>query len=214
MKKIALISAIAISGLLFNKKADAQIRIHVGLNLTPRPVVYEQPAPMVVEQSGDYYEPTNYDGDEDYYYLPDVDAYYSVPNECYYYNNGGAWVSATYLPGAYRDYDWRSARRYEVRAPRPFMHADYYRARYSGVSFGGHWDRPYNRAYVNNNRYYNNDRRFDNHGWNNNNRGWNNDNRRNDWNREQHFDNRGDDHGRFDQRGGWARGNGHREGRF
>ncbi len=206
MKKIALISAIAISGLLLNNKADAQIRIHVGFNLSPRPVVYE-PAPVVVDQPADYCEPANYDGDEDYYYLPDVDAYYSVPNECYYYNNGGSWVSATYLPGAYRDYDWRSARRYEVRAPRPFMHADYYRERYNGVAFNGHWDRSYNRAYVNNYRY-NNDRRFDN------NHGWNNEYRRNDWNRGQRFDNRGDDQGRFDQRGGWGRGNGHREGRF
>jgi hypothetical protein len=205
MKKIALMSAIAISGLLFNNKADAQIRIHVGLNLAPRPVVYAQPAPVVVEQSGDYCEPSNYDGDEDYYYLPEVDAYYSIPNQCYYYNNGGAWVSATYLPGAYRNYDWRYARRYEVRAPRPFMHAAYYRTRYNGVAFNGHWDRPYNRVYVNNYRY-NNDRRFDNHGW-------NNDNRHNDWNRGQRFDNRKDDH-HFDQRGGWNRGNGHREGRF
>jgi len=205
MKKIALISAIAISGLLFNNKADAQIRIRLGLNFAPRPVVYAQPAQEVVEQPSDYCEPTNYNGDEDYYYLPDVDAYYSLPDQCYYYNNGGAWVSAAYLPGAYRDYDWRSARRYEVRAPRPFMHADYYRTRYNGVSFGGHWDRPYNRAYVNN-YHYSNNRRFDNHGW-------NNDNRRSDWNRGQRFDNRGDDH-HFEQRGGWARGHGHREGRF
>jgi hypothetical protein len=225
MKKIALISAIAIGGLLFNNKADAQIRIHVGLNLSPRPVVYAQPAPVMIDQPIDYSEPTNYNGDEDYYYLPDVDAYYSVPDECYYYNNGGAWVSATYLPGAYRDFDWRSARRYEVRAPRPFMHATYYRSRYNGVAFNGRWDRPYNRAYVNNNYHYNNDRRFDNRAYVNNNyhysndrrfdnHGWNNDNHRNDWNRGQHFEDRRDDHGRFDQRGGWARGNGHREGRF
>ncbi|HEY9003179.1 MAG TPA: hypothetical protein VIM89_17610 [Mucilaginibacter sp.] len=195
MKKIALISAIALSGLLFNNKADAQIRIHLGLNFAPRPVVISEPV------QSDYCEPTNYNGDEDYYYLPDVDAYYSVPDQCYYYNNGGAWVSATYLPGAYRDYDWRSARRYEVRAPRPFMHADYYRARYNGVSFNGHWDRPYNRAYANN-YHYNNDNRVNNHGW-------NNDNRRNDWNHEQHFDNR------VQQNRGFDRGDhGHREGRF
>jgi hypothetical protein len=208
MKKIVLISAIAISGLLFNSKADAQIRIHVGFNLAPRPVVYAQPAPVVVEQSGDYCEPTNYDGDEDYYYLPEVDAYYSVPNQCYYYNNGGAWVSATYLPGYYRDYDWRSARRYEVRAPRPFMHASYYRTRYNGVAFNGHWDRPYNPVYVNNYNHYNNDhfrgddRRFENHGWGGN-------YRRNDWNRERHFDNR------FEQNRNWDRGDhDHRPGRF
>jgi hypothetical protein len=192
MKKIAILSAIAISGLLFNNKADAQIRIHLGLNFAPRPVVVAQPA--------EYIEPTNYDGDEDYYYLPEVDAYYSVPDQCYYYNDGGRWVSAAYLPGAYRNYDWRYARRYEVRAPRPFMHADYYRARYHGVAFNGHWDRGYDR-------------------------GWNGDNRRFDRNRGEHFDGRFEQNHNFERREGHEhfaqnnferndRGNGHRQGRF
>jgi len=166
MKKIVLISAIAISGLLYNT-ANAQIRIHLGLNLAPRPVYV--PARVVVQdQPAEYYEPANYDGDEDYYYLPDVDSYYSVTDQCYYYNNGGSWVSAAYLPGAYHDYDWRSARRFEVRAPRPFMHNDYYRARYNGVAFNGNWNRGYNSGYananhVNYNQYRNNNAyRFDN----------------------------------------------------
>jgi hypothetical protein len=166
MKKIVLISAIAISGLLYNT-ANAQIRIHLGLNLAPRPVYV--PARVVVQdQPAEYYEPANYDGDEDYYYLPDVDSYYSVTDQCYYYNDDGSWVSAAYLPGAYHDYDWRNARRFEVRAPRPFMHNDYYRARYNGVAFNGRWGRGYSAGYananhMNYNQYRNNNAyRFDN----------------------------------------------------
>src|ERR1700742_1782253 len=175
MKKLAIISAIALSGLLYNT-ANAQIRIHLGLHFNPRPVYV--PARVVVQdQPVAYAEPANYDGDEDYYYLPDVDSYYSVTDQCYYYNDGGNWVSAAYLPGAYRDFDWRNARRFEVRAPRPFMHNDYYRARYNGVAFNGHWDRSYNPGYAtanhfNHDQFRNDDHRFDN-------------------NRNQHFDNRG-----------------------
>jgi hypothetical protein len=175
MKKLAIISAIALSGLLYNT-ANAQIRIHLGLHFNPRPIYV--PARVVVQdQPVAYAEPANYEGDEDYYYLPDVDSYYSVTDQCYYYNDGGNWVSAAYLPGAYRDFDWRNARRFEVRAPRPFMHNDYYRARYNGVAFNGHWDRGYNPGYVtashfNHDQFRNDDHRFDN-------------------NRNQHFDNRG-----------------------
>jgi hypothetical protein len=125
MKKLTILSAIALSGLIYST-ANAQIGIHVGLRFnTPRVVVqsapvYEEPAPAV------------YDGNDDYYYLPDVDAYYSVNEQCYYYFDGDSWISAAYLPGAYRDYDWRSEPRYEVRASRPYMHDDVYRSRYNG----------------------------------------------------------------------------------
>ncbi|HEY4195825.1 MAG TPA: hypothetical protein VGM63_09845 [Mucilaginibacter sp.] len=165
MKKLAIISAIALSGLLYNS-ANAQIRIHVGLHFNPRPIYV--PARVVVQdQPVAYTEPANYDGDEDYYYLPDVDSYYSVTDQCYYYNDGNSWVSAAYLPGAYRDFDWRNARRFEVRASRPFMHNDYYRARYNGVAFNGHWDRGYNPGnaavnHSNHNQFRNDDHRFDN----------------------------------------------------
>src|ERR1700712_1489523 len=184
MKKLTIISAIALSGLLYNT-ADAQIRIHLGLNFSPRPVVYV-PAREVVAQPA-YYEPANYSGDEDYYYLPDVDAYYSVPEQCYYYNNGGSWVSAVYLPGAYRDYDWRSVRRYEVRAPRPFMHNDYYRTRYNGVAFNGNWNRGYDRGYANNNHYNSNQYRRNEVHYGDMNRGGYD--RQFNQNRDQHFDN-------------------------
>jgi hypothetical protein len=204
MKKIALISAIALSGLLYNS-ANAQLRVHIGLNFGVRPVYV--PA-QVVQQPADYCEPTNYNGDEDYYYLPEVDAYYSVPEGCYYYSDGDRWVSAAYLPGVYRDYDWRTVRRYEVRAPRPYMHHDYYRSRYNGVAFNGNWNNPnYHRGFAynnhfdrnqnwrDNNQYRRDDRRFDNR---NNNYGRHNDQNRGRDDR-QFNQNRGRDDRQFNQ---------------
>ncbi|MDO3644100.1 hypothetical protein [Mucilaginibacter sp. L3T2-6] len=178
MKKIAILSAIALSGLIFST-ADAQVRIHVGLNLGPARAVYTQ-RPVVVEEPV-YQEPVAapvYDDgdDDDYYYLPEVDAYYSVNAGCYYYNNGYSWIRAAYLPGVYRDYDWRRARRYEIHEHRPFLRADVYRTRYNGRVINEWRHGNYNRGYDNHygNRGYNNwgDRREDNHGWNRGNGGF------------------------------------------
>ncbi len=133
MKKLTILSAIALSGLIYNT-ANAQVALHVGLNLGPVRVAYTS-APVVVEQPIMYDQPENvYDdsNDDDYYYLPDVDAYYDVDAQCYYYNNGYNWVSSAYLPGEYRNYDWRNARRFEVREHRPYMRSDFYRSRYEG----------------------------------------------------------------------------------
>jgi hypothetical protein len=193
MKKIILISAIVMSGIYYNT-ANAQIRVHFGFHFGAHPVYVQQQAPI------EYVEPVNYDGDEDYYYLPEVDAYYSVPEECYYYNDGGQWITAAYLPGAYRDYDWRSARRFEVRAPRPFIHDDYYRERYNGVAFNGRWDHDYNRGYANENRFNHGQYRRDNQRFDNN-RGWGGYNHNYEQNRgQQNFDhNRWQNDQRFEQ---------------
>ena len=144
MKKIALISAIALSGLIFNT-ANAQIRIGLGIHINT-------PAVRIVASTPVY---TDYTLADDYYYLPDVDAYYSVPERCYYYNNGDNWVTAAYLPGEYRNYDWRNARHYKVRASRPYLNADVYRTRYRGNAYN--WGR-----YTNDRRYYARDDRRDN----------------------------------------------------
>ncbi len=195
MKKLVLISAIAMSSLFYNA-ASAQLRVHIGFNFGPRRVIV--PAPV------EYVEPVNYYGEEDYYYLPEVDAYYSIPQRCYFYNYNGSWVSAAYLPGAYHDFDWRYARRFEVRAPRPFMHHEYYRTRYNGVVFNGDWNHCYNNyAYAKEYRYRydgyrRDDRRFDNdnrdryYRRDNDNRDRHFDNYR-DYNRDNHFDNRRED---------------------
>lgn len=119
MKKLAIISAIALSGLAFTS-ASAQVRVNVGFNLGG-PVVVQRPVPVAA-----------YD---DYYYLPEVDSYYSVGENLYYYNDGYDWVSAAYLPGAYRGYNWRNVRSVEIHGNRPYMNHAFYRTRYSGNRF-------------------------------------------------------------------------------
>lgn len=129
MKKVALISALALSG-LFYTTANAQIfQVGVRLGGGRGPVIQASVAAPVATVS---YA-------DDYYYLPEVDAYYSVADEEYYYNDGITWVSAPYLPGAYRNYNWRNVRRYEVHAYRPYLNHSVYRDRYRGNDFN--WGR-------------------------------------------------------------------------
>jgi hypothetical protein len=154
MKKLAILSAIALSGLIYSS-ANAQVGVHVGFSFGTRPVYRN--APVVVEES-----PVVYGDDDDYYYLPDVGAYYNVEERRYYYldADGDRWIASAYLPGQYRGYDWRGFRRYEVRAQRPYMQDNIYRVRYQGHE-PGEWARHYdNRAYN-----YRNYQRFDNRGW-------------------------------------------------
>jgi hypothetical protein len=162
MKKFIIVSAIMLGGLGI-KNADAQFGIRIHLNLGTRPVYAPAPQPGVVDDQPVY-------NDDDYYYLPDVEAYYSVGANCYYYQDGDRWISAAYLPGRYHDFDWRSARRYEIHANRPFMHHDVYRGK-----FGGYTNRNdyYARAYPNRVGFNDNRGRdqYDNRGWNNQNRG-------------------------------------------
>lgn len=140
MKKLFIISAIAAGGLMFNT-ANAQVGIHVGLNLGAVHLAYTS-APAVVEQ----YPVYNEDAD-DYYYLPDVDAYYDVADQCYVYFDGNEWIPAAYLPGAYHNYDWRSARYVEVRGRRPFMRDDFYRSRYHGEAMAWNRERDHDGGY-------------------------------------------------------------------
>ena len=167
MKKLIMLSAIVMSGLVYTN-ANAQFGIRVGFHIGARPVY--APAPVVREEPV-YQEDQPVSYDDDYYYLPDVGAYYSVAEQCYYYNDGDNWISAAYLPGEYRNYDWRSARHYEVRARRPFMHDEVYRSRYNGFAGRRDWNHfegrsNYGYANVdrfNHNGYHTSGERFDNH---------------------------------------------------
>lgn len=163
MKKLVLMLTIALFSLIFTR-AKAQVHVGIGLHFGGYPVY--APAPVVVRRVpvydddrcyredrededededddyrhgyNEYYHNDNYYND--YYYLPDVEAYYNVGRHCYYYNNGGAWVSATYLPGAYHSYNWRAARRYEIHAYRPYMHDVVYRERFGGNRGHHNWN--------------------------------------------------------------------------
>ncbi len=146
MKKFILPIIIAASTLV-SATAQAQISINFRIGTPVVTRCLPPPQPVAV-----------YD---DYYYLPEVEAYYSVPEHCYYYMDGGRrWVSAAYLPGRYHDYDWRSARRYQVRAVRPFEQHSVYRNRFGG-NWGGNWNN--DRTYAYRDRY--NDRRDNNRGY-------------------------------------------------
>jgi len=190
MKKLFIISAIAMSGLIYNT-ANAQIGIHIGFGLAPRRVVYA-PQPVVVEQAPVYDQSqTVYDNSsDDYYYLPDVDAYYDVNDQCYYYYDGNDWISAAYLPGAYSNYDWRNSTRYEIRASRPYLHDDVYRSRYNGHQIGEFELRSDDNHYNGySNGGYKSDQHFDNRGQGGYNQVVQPNRERGGYN--QHFDNRG-----------------------
>jgi hypothetical protein len=206
MKKITLISAIALSG-LFYSTANAQI-LQIGLHLGGgRPVVQTSVISPNVAVS--------YTNADNYYYLPDVDAYYNTYEQAYYYNDGERWVSAAYLPGEYRNYDWRNARHYELRARRPYLNDDVYRERYRGnADWNRNNDRVDNRSYANRDERRNEEPRFERHSDNYrgaehaDNRGWDNGNRRDDnsgrGNYNQSQPSRGQ--GSYGQQGRWQGG--------
>ncbi|HWZ02248.1 MAG TPA: hypothetical protein VNX40_01485 [Mucilaginibacter sp.] len=148
MKKLVLLSAIAISGFMINT-ANAQIGIRVGIGYAPQRAIYATNT-VAVEA------PVNDDGD-DYYYLPDLGVYYNVTDQDYVYFDGYEWVTTEYLPGQYHDYDWRNARRFEVRAERPYMNDDFYRSKYEGNRFEG-WARANDNDRNNGGYAYNGDR--------------------------------------------------------
>ncbi|MBS7563142.1 hypothetical protein KHS38_01880 [Mucilaginibacter sp. Bleaf8] len=206
MRKL-FVTMILAAGSLMYKNAEAQVGVSVGFNIGPVSVQLHKPAAVVYD---------------DFYYMPDVEAYYSVPENVYYYMDGDEWISAPCLPGAYRDYNWRNVRHYEVRAERPFRNHDYYRSRFGGFDrnsnrgyayrmpqggnrgrFNGYPQSPYD---SNNDRgrggYYNRPdmRNYPNRGnWNNSDRG------RGDYNRPDN-DNRG--RGGFDRSDNYNRDNG------
>ncbi|MBL4678094.1 MAG: hypothetical protein JKY70_18095 [Mucilaginibacter sp.] len=202
MKRSVLLSAILFGSLFYNS-AKAQISIHFGFNIPARPVY--APVPPPPPQPVMVYDNDDFDDSDDYYYLPEVEAYYSIPRHCYYYMNSAQWVSAAYLPGAYRNYDWRTFRHYEVRASRPYFNHDVYRNRWGGdFNRGRDWSR---RSDVYANRPYRG-------GWNggynrpdDNRGGWNrpDDRRDNNWGRPDNG-NRNRPQPNRDNNGGWGRG--------
>src|ERR1043165_6000466 len=74
--------------------------------------------------------PTGYDR-ADYYYMPDIETYYYVPRHQFIYLDGGRWVFAYNLPPQYRNYDLYSGYKVVMNEPRPYMHFDRDRDRYS-----------------------------------------------------------------------------------
>lgn len=129
MKKLLILFALILSGLMF--KATAQI--NVGINIGTQP----------------NWGPTGYDH-VDYYYLPDIDAYYNVPQRQFIYLQGNNWIFSAGLPPRYRNYDLYHCYKVVINEPRPYMHHERYYAQYA--PYRGRRDQPFIRDH-HDNRY-------------------------------------------------------------
>ncbi|BAV06229.1 hypothetical protein SAMN05421788_106296 [Filimonas lacunae] len=105
MKKIIVLSAIAISSIVLGNTAQAQVSFHVNLN------VGAQPAWIVNNDAADYY------------YIPDAECYYNVRERVYVYRDGNRWMKGPNLPGRYRNFDFRNRRVIGIHGQdRPYLH--------------------------------------------------------------------------------------------
>jgi hypothetical protein len=111
MKKKILLIAVIFSCLL--NQANAQISVHVNLNLQP------------------VWGPVGHDYVE-YYYIPDLDCYYDVQNQEYVFFEEGRWIPMRNLPPQYANFDLYSGYKVVVNEPTPWMHNDRYRTQYAG----------------------------------------------------------------------------------
>lgn len=134
MKKILVITCLAIAGLLYGNAGNAQVKVNVNVNIGSQPL----------------WGPVGYDYAE-YYYLPDVDAYYYVPEQRFIYLHGGRWVFAPALPASYH-YDLNRGYKVVVNEPKPYLHPDVYRSRYG--KYKGYYGKQQIIRYSHDEKYY------------------------------------------------------------
>lgn len=87
MKKYILIFALLFGVTSYYNTAEAQ-SVNISINIGSQPA----------------WGPVGYDY-VDYYYMPDINCYFNVNLGLFYYLDRGRWISARYLPYAYRGYD-------------------------------------------------------------------------------------------------------------
>ncbi len=93
--------------------ADAQISINFGINIDRQPV----------------WGPIGYDHVE-YYYLPDIEVYYNVPQQRFYYFEGGVWVGRSALPYRYRNFNFYNSYKVVINEREPYRRHSIFRAQY------------------------------------------------------------------------------------
>jgi len=101
MKKLILLLALITSGWL-SQTTFAQITFKV--NISSQPI----------------WGPTGYDYVE-YYYLPDIEVYYNVSSHRYVYFANNRWISSSYLPVRYKNYDVYNSRKIVINEYKPYM---------------------------------------------------------------------------------------------
>jgi hypothetical protein len=115
---------VLIAAVLLSSAVDAQLRINLGFNIGSQPV----------------WGPTGYDHAE-YYYLPDIEVYYNVPQQRFYYNEGGRWIGKSRLPSRYRDFDLYNSYKVVVNERTPYRNHKMYRDQYASYK-GRHDQQP------------------------------------------------------------------------
>lgn len=111
MKKIILLAVLLTCGLL-SQKAEAQVSFRFNIGVQP------------------VWGPAGYDHVE-YYYLPEIEAYYYVPTRQYIYLYNGRWITRSYLPQRYRNFDLYRTRKIVINEPKPYMRHNEMRSKYS-----------------------------------------------------------------------------------
>jgi hypothetical protein len=110
MRKLIPLFVLCAYGMLY-QTTYAQVTVNV--NIASQPI----------------WGPTGYDYVE-YYYLPEIDVYYYVPSHKFIYLENGHWITRSFLPSRYRDYDLYFIRKVVLNEPKPYMHHLEYKERY------------------------------------------------------------------------------------
>jgi hypothetical protein len=113
-----------IAAVLLLSTLQAQVSISLNFNLDRQPV----------------WGPIGYDHVE-YYYLPDIEVYYNVPQQRFYYNEGGRWIGKSRLPSRYRDFDLYNSYKVVVNERTPYRNHKMYRDQYASYK-GRHDQQP------------------------------------------------------------------------
>jgi hypothetical protein len=66
----------------------------------------------------------------DNYYLPEIETYYNVATQQYTYYDKGSWVSTSYLPPEFRNYDLYKGYKVVINQNNPYLRHNIYRDRY------------------------------------------------------------------------------------
>jgi hypothetical protein len=107
---------VLIAAVLLVSTLNAQMSISFGINVDRQPV----------------WGPTGYDHVE-YYYMPDIDVYYNVPQQRFFYNQGGRWISGSSLPSRYRGHDLYNSYKVVINERTPYRNAQKYRTQYASL---------------------------------------------------------------------------------
>ena len=160
MKKILILGALLIGGVLVNKanaqQYDDQQQYESNTPYDPNVNIDAQPE----------WGPGGYDNAQ-YYYLPDIEVYYCIPTRSFTWFENGRWINSPYLPGRYSNYDLYSGYKVVINERNPWMHfynhrSVYapYRYRHDQLVIRDYRSRNYGGVYYNNRGWQ--------HGWNNN----------------------------------------------